>query len=594
MASIIGNNGNNTISGTDDDDRIDGRNGRDTIFAGAGNDEIIDTDRSQDVVFGGAGDDIWRPLNQSRASGSDQVFLEDGDDTAFLGFLTVGQNETIDGGAGVDTYNFSNFPNFAGDVTILGNGTLDFEGTLVSENVYLNFENVIGSNQRNTLTGNDQNNLLDGGGQDDTLFGGGGDDSLIGGQGRDSIDGGTGNDTIDGGADGDRLDGGAGQDTVFGGQGQDTVSGGAGDDQAFGGQGDDRIFGDDGNDSLFGGQGQDSLFGGDGDDTLRGADGPGQDNDDRLFGGAGNDTLIAEDVQDSLFGGTGDDFLTIQKDGNLGTLTADGGTDPDEGDIDVLDLKTGIENGDWEGVRIFATNGQRIFDSQNPIPGQDINTIPENGRAELLQGNNVVGRVTFREIERIAICFTPGTMIATPRGEIAVETLQPGDKIFTRDNGIQDIVWSGARTLSGAELAQTPKFAPVFIRAGALGPNTPEDDLLVSPNHRMLIVGHIAALYFEENEVLVAAKHLTHLDGIDQVGASGVTYIHMMCAQHEVVLANGAWSETFQPGDYAVNGLAEAQRSEILQLFPELSDEAAQPYAAARKTLKKHEALLLN
>jgi hypothetical protein len=192
-------------------------------------------------------------------------------------------------------------------------------------------------------------------------------------------------------------------------------------------------------------------------------------------------------------------------------------------------------------------------------------------------------------------CFTPGTAIATPRGEVAVEKLKIGDKVFTRDNGIQTIVWAGRRDLSSAEMAQNNRLSPVLIRAGALGHNLPETDLLVSPNHRILISGQNNEIFFEESEVLVAAKHLVHIDGVDVVTSqTGVSYVHIMFAQHEVILSNGAWAESFQPGEFVMKSIKSAQRDEIMELFPELATQAgADAYTSARKTLRKHEAQLL-
>ncbi|MFQ3254844.1 MAG: hypothetical protein ACI9U6_003155 [Loktanella salsilacus] len=594
MANISGTSGRDTINGTSGDDTIDGGAGSDLIYAGGGNDTIYDNDNSPDTVYGGAGNDVWIPSTNSQNGGSDQVFLEDGDDTAYLGYLTVGQNETIDGGAGNDTFNFSNFQNAALNVTIENSGTLNFNGQLASENVYLNFENITGNAAQNTLTGNDKTNILDGGGNDDKLYGMGGDDTLIGGAGKDSLYGGTGTDTLYGGDAEDLLFGGDGNDALFGGTSQDTLYGGAGDDTVNGGDGDDKLYGDAGNDTLLGGQGQDSLYGGDGDDVLDGADGTGQDNDDRLYGGAGNDTLIARDVQDSLYGGTGDDYLTILKDGNIGTITADGGTDPDNGDFDQLDLKSGLDNGDWTSVRIYNTNGTLIYDSLNSVQGQNYDTLPENGRAELLNGNNIIGRVNFTEIEKLVICFTPGARIMTPKGQIAVQDLHVGDLVMTRDHGMQPIAWIGQRSLSAADLRRAPKLQPVRIAAGSLGDGLPERDLVLSPNHRMLIQSHRAALLFAENEVLAPAKHMVGNAGITQADVSGVTYVHIMFERHEVVLSDGVWSESFQPGDHSLGGLAQNQRDEIFTLFPELKTTAGvEGYQAARKSLKKHEARLL-
>ena len=118
--------------------------------------------------------------------------------------------------------------------------------------------------------------------------------------------------------------------------------------------------------------------------------------------------------------------------------------------------------------------------------------------------------------------------------------------------------------------------------------------MMVSPNHRVLVANDKTALYFEDREVLVAAKHLTGLAGVDIVETSAITYIHFMFDQHEVVLSDGAWTESFQPGDQSLRGLDNAQRNELFELFPELkSQKGREGYTAARRSLRKHEAHLL-
>ena len=111
----------------------------------------------------------------------------------------------------------------------------------------------------------------------------------------------------------------------------------------------------------------------------------------------------------------------------------------------------------------------------------------------------------------------------------------------------------------------------------------------------MLVNNDRVALYFEEREVLVSAKHLVNpSEGVQTIASMGTTYIHFMFDNHEVVLSNGAWTESFQPGDYSLKGIGNSQRNEIFELFPELQGEAGrEAYASARLTLKKHEAKLL-
>jgi hypothetical protein len=205
------------------------------------------------------------------------------------------------------------------------------------------------------------------------------------------------------------------------------------------------------------------------------------------------------------------------------------------------------------------------------------------------------GSSRFANIENIVVpCFTPGSMIATPRGERRVEDLQLGDRVITRDNGIQDIRWIGARVLQGAELTSAAHLKPILVHQGALGNGLPERDMMLSPNHRVLVANDKTALYFEDREVLVAAKHLTGLEGVAPVEVSGVAYIHFMCAQHEVVLSDGAWSESYQPSDQSLKGIGSAQRNELFELFPELKAQAGlKAYGAARRSLTKHEARLL-
>ncbi|MFD1808923.1 Hint domain-containing protein [Gemmobacter lanyuensis] len=162
---------------------------------------------------------------------------------------------------------------------------------------------------------------------------------------------------------------------------------------------------------------------------------------------------------------------------------------------------------------------------------------------------------------------------------------------MTRDNGFQQIRWVGRRDLSADQLAAHPNFAPIRIAQHALGQNLPERDMMVSPQHRMLMTGARAEMFFGEHEVLVAATHLVGQPGIDRMRPDGISYIHILFDQHEVIRADGAWTESFQPGDMTLAGMDDDQRNELLALFPELMDGTSFP--AARRCLKSHEARVL-
>ena len=117
----------------------------------------------------------------------------------------------------------------------------------------------------------------------------------------------------------------------------------------------------------------------------------------------------------------------------------------------------------------------------------------------------------------------------------------------------------------------------------------------VSPQHRMLIENSATQLWLGEEEVLVKAKHMTHKPGVHQVEAEdGVTYIHVMFDQHEILLVDNAWTESFQPGDMIDTDDAEGVFDELLELFPELATVTGRaPYTAARLSVKSHEARLV-
>ncbi len=228
---------------------------------------------------------------------------------------------------------------------------------------------------------------------------------LLPSNGRDFIEGGMGNDTIFGMDD---------DDTIHGGRDNDLVYGGIDDDLIQGDMGDDTLHGDEGNDTLFGGQGADDLFGGEGNDLLT--------------GGEGNDTFTGGEGTDSMSGGNDRDVFIID------TPTAGLGNfvDGNEGgdDYDTLDLR---------GAGPFNI----IYADDNP----------ENGTVNFLDTDgNTTGTLTFVNIENVIPCFTPGTLIATPRGEVPVEDLKAGDRVITRDNGIQQIRWAGRKDLGWHDL----------------------------------------------------------------------------------------------------------------------------------------------
>ncbi|WCR09421.1 Hint domain-containing protein [Paracoccus stylophorae] len=166
-------------------------------------------------------------------------------------------------------------------------------------------------------------------------------------------------------------------------------------------------------------------------------------------------------------------------------------------------------------------------------------------------------------------CFVAGTMIATPDGPRAVEDLRAGDLVLTVDEGAQPLRWVGARSL---DVGMSDNLKPVRIREGALGQGLPEADLMVSPQHRVLVRSAIAQRMFGTDEVLVAAKQLVALPGIEIAqDATEVVYVHLLFDRHQLVTSNGVMSESLFTGPQALKGVSEAARAEIVALFPALA-----------------------
>ena len=192
------------------------------------------------------------------------------------------------------------------------------------------------------------------------------------------------------------------------------------------------------------------------------------------------------------------------------------------------------------------------------------------------------------------ICFTKGTKILTPDGPRLVEDLGEGDKLQTKDNGGQDILWIGQRRMTGARLHAMPHLRPVRIKTGALCEGEPDEDLLVSPDHRLLVRGAAATVLFNTPEVLVAAKDLVNDQNVlVEHGLREVTYIHMMLDRHQVVWANGVETESFHPANASLNEVEDGQRKRLFEVMPELEQDPHKYGDYARRNLSPSEAEIL-
>ncbi len=222
-------------------------------------------------------------------------------------------------------------------------------------------------------------------------------------------------------------------------------------------------------------------------------------------------------------------------------------------------------------------------------PADNAGPLPHISTITLLTQDSFVLGIPIAEIaandDVTLVCFAAGTEIRCEHGTRPIETLKPGNLVWTLDAGLQPLVWLGSRRVRAIG-----DFAPVVISAGTLGNSA---DLVISPQHRLLVQGWRAELFFGESEVLVAAKYLLDGDRIYQRPGGWITYHHLMFARHQIVETYNVHSESLFVGHLATTGLLADQRVEILTLFPELDDAPTLMPSAVRRSLRRPEALVL-
>lgn len=176
------------------------------------------------------------------------------------------------------------------------------------------------------------------------------------------------------------------------------------------------------------------------------------------------------------------------------------------------------------------------------------------------------------------LCYARGTAVLTAHGERPVETVREGDLIQTADAGLQPVIWVASSRSSGFG-----NHAPIRIAAGTMGARA---DVYVSPQHRLLLEGPEAELFYGEAEVFTPAKSLLNGEDIAWAPCRNVEYFHVMLPEHHVIFAAGLASESFYPGDQARRGLSDKS---LREKFPQLWCEPEEYGPTARRTLRSFE-----
>lgn len=142
-----------------------------------------------------------------------------------------------------------------------------------------------------------------------------------------------------------------------------------------------------------------------------------------------------------------------------------------------------------------------------------------------------------RMAQLACVSFTRGTHVTMASGEQRpIETLAPGDRVLTRDDGAQPIRWIGQSTHRAVGV-----FAPVVISAGTLHNSR---DLVVSPDHRLFIYQRSDALGAGRSELLIKARHLVNGETITVQRGGFVDYFQLLFDRHQIIFAEGIAAET--------------------------------------------------
>lgn len=205
-----------------------------------------------------------------------------------------------------------------------------------------------------------------------------------------------------------------------------------------------------------------------------------------------------------------------------------------------------------------------LFIPSEPLsPGEDYQEVTASG---------TLGRAASPE-EIAGICaLGTGTMIATDEGPQPIDWLRPGDRVLTRDNGYQQLLWLGSHTMPRRAPAET---RPLLLEEGCFGPGLPERNLLASPGTGILLAGQELELWFGESEMFAQTRHAAP----EAASGTGRQPLYsLLFATPEVILAEGMWVSAVHADAAYISLLPDRVRGALAQRLPEAHGMAARAW----------------
>ncbi len=134
-------------------------------------------------------------------------------------------------------------------------------------------------------------------------------------------------------------------------------------------------------------------------------------------------------------------------------------------------------------------------------------------------------------------CYLKGSRIATPDGEVQVETLKAGDKVLTAAGGVATVKWLGHRTLYKNRIPakDAVRAFPILFKKDSIANNVPHRDLTLSPGHHVSFDGTLVPAMMLVNGQTI----------IQQFNTKVFEYFHVELEQFDIILAEGVPAESY-------------------------------------------------
>jgi Hint domain len=193
----------------------------------------------------------------------------------------------------------------------------------------------------------------------------------------------------------------------------------------------------------------------------------------------------------------------------------------------------------------------------------------------------------------LPLCLSGDARVKVECGTCAARDICAGSRVMTQDHGAQAVLWVGKRIIDFAREPAMEDHRPIIFETGSVDGINPTAPIRLSPQHRVLIRGWRAELYFAERSILVPARALVNNTTIRvDTESPTVEYVHLLFRKHEVIWADDLPVESLFLGEIAMGVAGAALEREIFDIFPELKP-VAERMRMARPAVRMRDARVL-